>query len=82
MGRRVPTMQAVLPPQRLKWQARLLLLALLLLLLLPVMPSMLASAAGLAFALSQGMMGALLMLCLFSYRRELLPVLLASKVKQ
>jgi hypothetical protein len=82
MGRRVPTMQAVLPPRRLKWQARLLLLALLLLLLLPVMPSMLASAAGLAFALSQGMMGALLMLCLFSYRRELLPVLLASKVKQ
>ncbi|MFZ6747865.1 hypothetical protein [Undibacterium sp. Ren11W] len=82
MGRRVPTMQAVLPPQRLKWQARVLLLAFLLLLLLPVMPSVLVLAAGLAFALSQGMMGALLMLCLFSYRRELLPVLMANKVKK
>lgn len=78
-GRRVPTMQAVLPPQRLKWQARLLLLALLLLLLLPLMPSVFAVVAGLAFALSQATMGALLMLCLFSYRRELLPVLLAKK---
>jgi hypothetical protein len=78
-GRRVPTMQAVLPPQRLKWQARSILLALCLLLLLPVMPSVFAPLAGLAFALSQAVMGALLMLCLFSYRRELLPVLLARE---
>ena len=80
-GRRVPTMQAVLPPQRLKWQARLVLLALLLLLMLPLAPLVFSVIAGLAFAASQALMGALLMLSLFRYRRELLPILLAKKNK-
>lgn len=77
-GRRVPTMQAVLPPERLKWQARLVLLALVLLLLLPIAPSLLAPLAGLAFATAQGLMGALLLLTLLRYRHELLPVLLGK----
>lgn len=77
-GRRVPTMQAVLPPERLKWQARLVLLALVLLLLVPLAPKLLTPLAGLAFAASQGLMGALLMLTLLRYRRELLPVLLGK----
>ena len=75
-GRRVPTMQAMLPPQRLKWQARLVLLSLALLLLLPLAPAVFSLIAGITFAASQGMMGALLMLSLFRYRRELLPVIL------
>lgn len=79
-GRRVPTMQAVLPPQRLKWQARLVLSALFLLLLLPPAPGVLSIVAGVVFAASQALMGALLMLTLFRYRRELLPVLLAKRV--
>lgn len=75
-GRRVPTMQAVLPPQRLKWQARLVLLALALLMLVPLAPSLFTVVAGIAFAAAQGLMGALLMLTLLRYRRELMPVLL------
>ncbi len=75
--RRVPTMQAVLPPQRLQWQARLVLVALVLLLILPLAPGVLGVIAGIAFAASQGLMGALLMLSLFRYRRELLSVILS-----
>lgn len=71
-GRRVPTMQAVLPPQRLQWQARMVLLALALLLAIPLAPTSFAIAAGIAFAISQAMMGAFLMLALFRYRKELL----------
>jgi hypothetical protein len=78
-GQRVPTMQAVLPPQRLRWQARLVLSAYALLLALPLAPQALALPAGLAFAASQATMGALLMLTLFRYRRELIPVLLARR---
>ncbi|CAN5877192.1 hypothetical protein BH11PSE12_BH11PSE12_19020 [soil metagenome] len=74
-GRRVPTMQAVLPPQRLKWQARLVLLAMTILLLLPLAPSVFVIPAGVVFAASQGFMGALLMLTLLRYRRELIAVL-------
>jgi hypothetical protein len=77
-GQRVPTMQAVLPPQRLKWQARLVLLALALLLLLPLAPSQGALVAGLAFAASQAMMASLLLMTLLRYRKELLPVLRAA----
>lgn len=74
LGIRVPTMQAVLPPKRLQWQARLLILSLVLLLLVPL--ATLSSpifriVAGLSFALSQAMMGSLLMMSLFRYRREL-----------
>jgi hypothetical protein len=79
VGRRVPTMQAVLPPQRLKWQARLVLSALFFLMILPLAPAVFSVIAGATFAASQGLMGALLMMSLFRYRRELLPVLLAKK---
>lgn len=78
-GRRVPTMQAVLPPQRLRWQARLVLAAYAALMLLPLAPSALAAPAGLLFAASQAGMGALLMFTLLRYRRELIPVLLARR---
>ncbi len=78
MGQRVPTMQAVLPPQRLLWQARMVLLAFCLLLLLPLAPAWLATAAGLVFSLSQGYLGSLLLLCLLRYRHELKAVLLAK----
>ena len=77
-GRRVPTMQAVLPPQRLKWQARSVLLALILLLLVPLSPALFSMLAGLVFAASQGLMGGLLMLTLLRYRRELLPMLMGK----
>jgi uncharacterized membrane protein len=75
LGIRVPTMQAVLPPQRLKWQARLLMLSLFLLLLLPFSPHSLRLLAGVSVALSQAMMGSLLTMSLFRYRHELLSVL-------
>lgn len=71
LGIRVPTMQAVLPPQRLKWQARLLMLSLFLLLTVPFSPASLRIVAGVGFALSQAMMGCLLMMSLFRYRHEL-----------
>lgn len=78
MGQRVPTMQVVLPPQRLLWQARMVLLAFCLLLLLPLAPAWLATAAGLVFSLSQGYLGCLLLLCLLRYRHELKAVLMAK----
>ncbi|MFZ6719205.1 hypothetical protein [Undibacterium sp. Ji49W] len=71
MGQRVPTMQAVLPPQRLLWQARLVLLAFGLLLLLPLAPIWLTPIAGIAFSLSQACLGGLLIMCLMRYRHEL-----------
>lgn len=71
LGIRVPTMQAVLPPQRLKWQARLLILSLFLLISVPFAPASLRIVAGVSFALSQAMMGSLLMMSLFRYRHEL-----------
>jgi hypothetical protein len=78
MGQRVPTMQVVLPPQRLLWQARMVLLAFALLLLLPLAPAWLTTAAGLVFSLSQGYLGSLLIICLLRYRHELKAVLLAQ----
>ncbi|MFZ6848043.1 hypothetical protein [Undibacterium sp. RuRC25W] len=74
-GRRVPTMQAILAPQRLLLQARVVLLAFILLLLLPFSPSVLAMVAGFTFAASQGLLGILLALSLLRYRRELHAVL-------
>jgi hypothetical protein len=76
-GQRVPAMQVVMPPQRLKWQARLVLLALLVLLILPLAPEALATIAGIIFAASQALMGMLLVLTLLRYRRELRPFLLS-----
>ena len=78
MGQRVPTMQAVLPPQRLLWQARAVLLAFALLMLLPMAPAWLATAAGIAFSISQAYLGSLLILCLLRYRHELKAVFLAK----
>ncbi len=78
MGQRVPTMQVVLPQQRLLWQAWIVLLAFALLLLLPLAPAWLAIAAGLVFSLSQGYLGSLLIICLLRYRHELKAVLLAQ----
>ena len=75
-GQRVPAMQVILPPQRLLWQALLALLALLLLLLLPLAPMALTTFAGLVFAASQGLFGALMLMTLFRYRRELHTVLM------
>lgn len=71
MGQRVPTMQDVLPPARLRWQARTLLLALSLLLLLPFSPVILATLAGTAFAVSQAMLASYLLLALLRYHTEL-----------
>ncbi|MFZ6781127.1 hypothetical protein ACO0LD_30195 [Undibacterium sp. Ji83W] len=78
MGQRVPTMQAVLPPQRLLWQARAVLLAFALLMLLPMAPAWLATAAGIAFSISQAYLGSLLIVCLLRYRHELKAVFLAK----
>jgi len=80
-GRRVPAMQVILPPQRLLWQARLVLLALLLLLLLPLAPAALATVAGLVFAASQGLLGALMLTSLFRYHRELRSVFVSQSVR-
>lgn len=77
-GRRVPAMQVILPPQRLLWQARLVLAALLLLLLLPLAPTVLTTVAGLVFAASQGLLGMLMLMTLFHYRRELRSVLVSQ----
>jgi hypothetical protein len=71
LGIRVPTMQAVLPPQRLKWQALLLCLSLFLLLLIPLSPHALRPFAGISVALSQAMLGYFLLASLFRYRHEL-----------
>ncbi len=70
-GRRAPPMQVILPPDRLRMQARLLLIALALLALLPIDPPLFALLAGLAFAASQATLGVLLVLALARFRREL-----------
>lgn len=71
MGRRVPSMQVVLPPERLRWQARAVCFSLLSLLLLPLAPMPLKYLAGLSFAISQAMLALFLLMSLFRYRREL-----------
>lgn len=77
---RVPTMQAVLPPARLLWQTRLLLLAYVALLLLPLAPRELALAAGILFAASQALIGVLLLQTLLRYRHELRSLLFNKTV--
>lgn len=71
MGKRVPSMQIVLPPERLRWQARTVCFSLLWLLLLPLAPSYLKYVAGLSFALSQAMLAIFLLMSLYRYRQEL-----------
>lgn len=77
-GRRAPPMQLILPPDRLRWQARLLLIALALLAALPLDPPLFARLAGLVFAASQAMLGVLLVLALMRFRRELATALPAA----
>lgn len=71
LGRRVPSMQMVLPPVRLRWQAWVVCASLLGLLSLPLAPGSLQIPVGLLFASSQGMLAAFLLLSLFRYRQEL-----------
>lgn len=71
VGIRVPSMQVVLPPERLRWQARVLYFSLLILLMLPLAPATMKVVAGLSFALSQAMLAIFLLMSLFRYRREL-----------
>lgn len=75
MGQRVPSMQVILPPTRIRWQARSLILSLMSLLLLPVAPMAFKYLGGLAFALSQAVLAILLLMSLLRYRRELSKVL-------
>jgi hypothetical protein len=79
LGIRVPTMQAILPVQRLKWQARIACFTLLLLLSLPALPEKMRIVAGLSFALSQTLLGSFLLMSLFRYRHELRARLFSSK---
>lgn len=72
MGKRVPSMQVILPPQRLRWQAWTLIFSLFCLLLIPISPELLKLIAGLSFAISQAMLATFLLMSLFSYRHELL----------
>ncbi|MFZ6819784.1 hypothetical protein [Undibacterium sp. Ji22W] len=71
MGRRVPSMQVVLPPERLRWQARAVCFSLLSLLMLPLAPAEMKYLAGLCFAISQAMLAIFLLMSLFRYRQEL-----------
>nr|WP_315466491.1 hypothetical protein [uncultured Undibacterium sp.] len=75
MGQRVPSMQVILPPVRLRWQARSLIFSWMSLLLLPVAPTVFKPVGGLAFALSQAVLAILLLMSLLRYRRELSKVL-------
>jgi hypothetical protein len=68
---KVPTMQEVILPQHLRWQARLALLALLFLLLLPIAPAIFLPLAGCTFAASQMTIALLILRALFRYRHEL-----------
>lgn len=69
--KRIPTMQEIILPQHLRWQARLLILSLCLLLLLPLFPKIFLPIAGISFAVSQALLASLLLRALFRYRREL-----------
>jgi hypothetical protein len=71
LGRRVPSMHVVLPPHRLRWQAWIVIFSLVCLMLIPIGPSPLRIVAGLSFAMSQAMLGILLIASLFRYRHEL-----------
>jgi len=71
IGRRVPSMQVVLPPARLRWQARVVCASLLGLLCFPLAPITLQIPIGLLFATSQAMLAIFLLLTLFRYRLEL-----------
>lgn len=71
MGQRIPSMQQILPPRYVKWQARLLLLSLALTLALPINPEAFRMASGVAFAVSQAFLALLLLKCLFQFRQIL-----------
>lgn len=69
--KRIPTMQEIILPLHLRWQARLVMCSLCLLLFVPVSPPIFLPLAGLSFAASQAMLAILLLRALFRYRREL-----------
>lgn len=75
----VPSMQIILPPQRLRWQANSLIFSLCALLSLPFAPHAIRVLAGLSFAFSQALLASFLLMSLFRYRRELRAALFASK---
>lgn len=79
IGQRVPSMQVILPPSRLRWQAYSVVLALLCLLYLPIAPLHGKYLAGIVFAFSQAMLAVMLLMSLARYRRELRRVLFPSK---
>lgn len=76
--KRIPTMQEIILPQHLRWQARLLISSLCLLLLLPLSPGFLLPIAGINFAASQALLASLLLRALFRYRRELQKALFSA----
>lgn len=78
MGQRIPSMQLILPPKYLKWQAHLLMLSLMSLLLLPMLPSLFRIAGGILFAISQAFLAVLLLKCLFQFRQHLRIYLLGT----
>ncbi len=71
LGQKIPSMQVILPPQYLRWQARLVQLSLIMLVVLPLAPAQMRVVAGLLFALSQLSMAVLILKCLFSYRKQM-----------
>lgn len=71
LGQKIPSMQVILPPQYLRWQARLVQLSLMMLLALPFAPEQIRVAAGLLFSFSQLSMAVLILKCLFSFRRQM-----------
>lgn len=79
--KRIPTMQEIILPQRLRWQARLLMCSLCLLLFVPVSPLILLPLAGFSFAASQALLAGLLLRALFRYRHELRKVLFATDLQ-
>ncbi|WMW81712.1 hypothetical protein RF679_05385 [Undibacterium cyanobacteriorum] len=71
MGQKIPSMQMILPPVFLRYQARLVLVSLCFAVLLPIAPSILRWCAGLSFSASQALLAIVLMRCLLSYRRQI-----------
>ncbi len=80
--KRIPTMQEIILPHHLRWQARLLILSLCLLCLVPFAPPTILPIAGIGFAISQAMLATLLLRALFRYRLELQKALFAPHLQQ
>lgn len=79
--KRIPTMQEIILPQHLRWQARLVILSLALLLLVPLSSEIFLPVAGISFAVSQAFLASLLLRALFRYRHELRKALFATDLQ-